>query len=192
MGQAHALFYKRILAASGGMRHSAGSTLCCVSAMPVFRLLLVLLSAALALPVLADIYKHVDAEGNITFTNQPMRGAQRILVEPGFKPQPRATGVPGRSSASQNPSPSSFPRVDVHTQRERDSNRRLILQEEMANEQKRLSEARRQLQEADATRSAEEKANPSRYLERLGRLREAVQLHEKNLAALQSELSRVK
>jgi len=134
----------------------------------------------------------VDEHGNITFTNQPMKGAQRILVEPGFKPSSPARSGSSGKSAAQNPSPAQFPRVDAQTQRERDSNRRLILQEEMANEQQRLAEARKQLQEADATRSAEEKAQPARYLERLGRLREAVQLHEKNLAALQAELSRVK
>lgn len=174
------------------MRHSAGSTLYCVPTMAVSRCFLVLISAVLALPAAADIYKHVDESGNVTFTNQPMKGAQRILVEPGFKPQPRAGTSSGRSSAAHNPSPAHFPRVDAQTQRERDSNRRLILQEEMANEQQRLTDVRKQLQEADATRSADEKANPARYLERLGRLREAVQLHEKNLAALQAELSRTK
>jgi len=160
--------------------------------MPLLRFLPTVLFAAVAAPAMADIYKHVDEQGNITFTNQPMKGAQRILVEPGFKPSSSMRSGSAGKRAAQNPSPAHFPRVDAQTQRERDSNRRLILQEEMANEQQRLTEARKQLNDADATRSAEEKANPGRYLERLGRLREAVQLHEKNLAALQAELSRVK
>ena len=33
-----------------------------------------------ALPVWADIYKHVDANGNVTFTNTPTKGAQRVLI----------------------------------------------------------------------------------------------------------------
>jgi uncharacterized protein YaiL (DUF2058 family) len=151
------------------------------------------MTVVLVAPAWADIYKHVDENGNITFTNQPIKGAQRILVEPGFKPSsPSRPGSSSGRGAAQNPSPANFPRVDSQTQRERDSNRRLILQEEMANEQKLLTEARSRLQQADATRTAEEKANPGRYLERLSRLRENVQLHEKNITALQSEISRVR
>lgn len=147
----------------------------------------------LAAPTWADIYKHVDEHGNITFTNAPVRGAQRILIEP-----TRATARPAAPSLSapapsrSTVSPSSFPRVDAGTQKERDISRRRILEDELSNEQRLLNERKQELTNAEAQRSAQEKSNPQQYVERLGRLREGILLHEKNIAALQSELGKLR
>lgn len=157
---------------------------------PLALLLLTLLSG----PAWADIYKHVDEHGNITFTNTPVRGAQRIFVEPGYVAPRQAkvkngeTGTPRVST----PSPTHFPRVDSGTQKERDANRQRILQDELAAEQRLLAEQKKALADAESNRSSEEKANPQKYLERLGRLRESLQLHEKNVAALQTELGKTR
>ncbi|QLI80234.1 DUF4124 domain-containing protein [Chitinibacter fontanus] len=144
----------------------------------------------------ADIYKYVDENGNVTFTNSPIKGAVRIMAEPssprrstsetsGKATQPRAPSVAA-------PSPINFPRVDAATQKSRDSNRKQILTDELNSEQASLNAAKKALQEADANRSAEEKANPKLYLDRIGRLRETIVMHEKNTAALQAELSRMR
>lgn len=153
-----------------------------------------LLVLMLAQAVWADIYKHVDAHGNITFTNTPIKGAQRILIEPS---QPAATTTIRKKfeSAPSQPNvatPSSFPRVDSRTQKDRDINRRNILEDELANEQRLLIERQKELAHADTTRNEDEKRNPQKYLMKLGRLREALQLHEKNISALQSELSKLR
>ncbi|TJZ71681.1 DUF4124 domain-containing protein [Chitiniphilus eburneus] len=143
----------------------------------------------------ADIYKYVDEEGRVTFSNIPIKGAQRIYVDsisviPAPKPRAKAGGgtVSPRVSA---PSPGNFPKVDSATQKARDTNRRLILQEELAAEQRALDEARQALADAEGTRSAEEKQNPQKYVQRLSRLREAAVVHEKNVTALTSELGRL-
>ncbi|QLG87056.1 DUF4124 domain-containing protein [Chitinibacter bivalviorum] len=145
----------------------------------------------------ADIYKYVDESGNVTFTNTPIKGAVRIMSEPAA---PRRSDS-GNSSANSTrtptnkvsvPSPVNFPKVDAATQKSRDSNRKQILSEELASEQILLGNAKKALQEADANRSADEKANPKMYLDRIGRLRETIVMHEKNVAALQAELSRVR
>ncbi|WP_051279618.1 DUF4124 domain-containing protein [Chitinilyticum aquatile] len=161
-----------------------------------------LLSSAVAL---ADIYKYVDENGNVTYTNSPVKGAQRVYIEQpnvissgsGSSGGKRSTGT-GTSRSSNDsgqkvsaPSPANFPKVDSATQRSRDSNRKRILQDELANEQTMLNDSKKALSEAETTKTAEEKANPSKYLERIGRLRENVVMHEKNIAALQKELSRV-
>lgn len=146
-----------------------------------------ILMLALYCPAWADIYKHVDEHGNITFTNTPLKGAQRILIEPSHPPRAAAPNAP-RNTAS----PSSFPRIDTSLQKERDISRRRILEEELASEQRLRDERKKALTDADTTRTAEEKNNPQKYLERLGRLRENLQLHEKNIAALQNELSKLR
>lgn len=155
---------------------------------------LTLLLFVLATPVWADIYKHVDEHGNITFTNTPIKGAQRILIEPTTPTQrPGTTAKPGQTPPrTGTATPSSFPRVDADTQKERDVNRRRILEEELASEQRLLAERKKELADAEITRTAEERNNPQRYLERLGRLRENLQLHEKNIAALQTELNKLR
>lgn len=141
----------------------------------------------------ADIYKHVDEHGNITFTNSPMKGAQRIHVETS-RPSPSRSNTAKPSSKAQatTPSPANFPRVSSNTQKERDTNRRRILEEELAAEKRLLVNQKRELSEAESHQSAEEKANPQKFLERIGRLRESLVLHEKNVTALQTELTKTR
>ncbi|WP_432722307.1 DUF4124 domain-containing protein [Jeongeupia wiesaeckerbachi] len=159
-----------------------------------------LLLAALLLPVFAhaDIYKYVDENGHVTFTNTPMKGAQRIYVDsisviPGpssSKPRTKTAGTTAPRVSS--PSPADFPKVDAATQKSRDSNRKQILLDELGSEKTALANAKQALADAENTRSAEEKANPQRYVERLGRLRDASVMHEKNVAALTNELNRLR
>lgn len=138
---------------------------------------LVLLVAATG-PAGAEIYKFVDENGRVTYTNIPRKGATKLDIgEPTPAPRNRA-----------NPGPGNFPRVDAQTQRQRDDLRRRILEDELASEQRALAEARRALQEGEAARLPEEAGNPQKTQERLKRLREAVALHERNIAALRREL----
>lgn len=140
----------------------------------------------------ADIYKYVDEHGNVTFSNIPMRNAQRILAEPGaLIPAPRSRGN-AAPREKRTETPGNFPRVDAATQKSRDSNRHLILNEELASEQKNLADSRRLLADAESSKSAEEKASPQKYVEKIGRIRNNMTLHEKNITALQAEISRLR
>lgn len=146
---------------------------------------------------MADIYKYTDENGNVTFTNSPIKGAVKIMSE--SNPTTNARRPSGDSSTSSNksprvapPSPLNFPKVDAATQKSRDSNRKVILAEELNSERALLSKAQRSLQEAESTKTAAEQANPKLYLERIARLRETMMMHEKNVAALQSEINRVR
>ena len=146
---------------------------------------------------MADIYKYTDENGNVTFTNTPVKGAVRIMSESNPTTNARRpsgdSGVVSKSSPRvAAPSPLNFPKVDAATQKSRDSNRKVILTEELNSERALLSKAQRNLQEAETTKTAAEQANPKLYLDRIGRLRETIMMHEKNVAALQSELNRVR
>lgn len=98
----------------------------------------ILLQSAVALATLfsvstsqAEIYKHIDAQGRVTYSNVPIKGATKLNLEP-------LTTVPGPRAKTSTPTPANFPRVDADTQKKRDDTRRKILEEELATEEKLL------------------------------------------------------
>src|SRR3970282_335020 len=105
---------------------------------------LLALALMLALPAgsaFADIWECVDGSGNKRFTNikSESAGCRMLIVGPtntvpGGKPQARAA-------------PPGFPKVDGDTQKQRDNDRRRILEQELANEQRLLEQARNELAE---------------------------------------------
>lgn len=160
-----------------------------MSCLSVFRFAAAAVLVLAALPAHADIYKSVDSDGRVTFSNIPMKGATKVYTDPipmGNKSRGKSTG--GGGSKVTAPSPADFPRVDAATQRSRDTNRRQILTDELATEQQALTDARKAL--ADAQSSPEAQTNPQKYQERMARLRDNATLHEKNVAALQQEMAR--
>ena len=84
-----------------------------------------LLCLILAAPVQAEIYKYVDENGQVTFTDVYKKGAKRIEL-PGV-PAPLSNRDKAPRRASYNPSPADFPRIDVGTQIRRDDIRRQVL-----------------------------------------------------------------
>lgn len=141
--------------------------------------------------VRAEIYECIDSSGNKRFTNVKAEAT-------GCKPMnlPAVTSVPapkppargGESRESRAAQEGSFPKVDAPTQQQRDGERRRILEQEMANEQKLLDEARRALAEQEATRLGNER-NYQRVLDRLEPYKKKVALHESNVANLRKEIS---
>jgi len=107
-----------------------------------------------------------------------------------------ATGVGGAAPAPRkadkavaSTSPTGFPRVDAETQKGRDDLRRKVLGDELAAEEKSLSEARVAFDNGAPAPLPEEKADAEKYRQRISRLRQAVQLHERNVEALKKELT---
>ena len=95
----------------------------------------------------------------------------------------------GNRNASSTPSPAGFPKVDAATQKGRDDMRRKVLADELAAEEKLLSEARATYASGAPIPLPEEQASAGKYRERIARLRQSVQLHERNIEALKKELS---
>jgi hypothetical protein len=87
--------------------------------------------------------------------------------------------------------PANFPRVDPETQRLRDETRRMILENELSTEVKSLAAAREKLAEQESVRSGDER-NYQKVLDRLQPYQETVERHERNVMALQQELTRLK
>ena len=147
-----------------------------------YHLALALISALLAGTAYADIWECVDGSGNKRFTNIKSEAAGCRMLNvgptntvPGGKPQAKAA-------------PPGFPRVDGETQKQRDNDRRKILEQELANEQKLLEQARKELAEQDSMRLGSER-NYQRVLDRLEPYKKKVKLHEDNIANLRRELA---
>jgi hypothetical protein len=153
-------------------------------------LTVILLLAAVAPPSVADIYECVDANGNKRFTNikAEAKGCKVLHISP-----PNTVPSPVKPQAQGKPvaTPSSFPRVDADMQRQRDNDRRRILEQELSNEEKLLGQARKELEAQEAVRLGSER-NYQRVLERLEPYKKKVKLHEDNVASLKRELAGVK
>jgi septal ring factor EnvC (AmiA/AmiB activator) len=95
------------------------------------------------------------------------------------------------SRAATTPTPAGFPRVDVATQKSRDDGRRKILQTELGAEQQFLKDAQQKLVEQEQVRNGDER-NFAKVTERLQPFKDRVDQHQKNIQALQKELSTLK
>jgi hypothetical protein len=156
-----------------------------ISTMMRLNCLAALVVCAWGWPAQAEIYKSVDAEGRITYSNIPTKGAKKLNLEPMGTVSGRRGGGGSRYASA---APANFPSVDDQTQRMRDMNRRAILEKELADEQALLAQARQALTEAESSRSVRGKG-ASKSLEYTQPFRETVTLHEKNIEALQRELA---
>jgi hypothetical protein len=129
----------------------------------------------------SNTYKCYTASGNQSYFNVDS-------AEPRGEPQSRR--VPPTANTSTAPSPSSFPRVDTATQRSREDMRRKVLDDELATEERLLGEARTAYGNGSPAPLPEEQNDTAKYQQRIARLRQAVQLHERNVDALRKELGR--
>jgi len=133
------------------------------------------------------ICKYIDAAGTAVYSNVPPEKGYRKVSCLGAEESHR-TGSTGKST----PTPAGFPKVDAETQRSRDDMRRKVLGDELSSEEKLLAEARTQYNNGAPVPLPEEQSNAAKYQERIARLRQSVQLHERNIEALKKELATTK
>ncbi|MDR2032728.1 MAG: DUF4124 domain-containing protein [Azoarcus sp.] len=144
---------------------------------PLFLLALVLapLSAS------AQVYKCIEDNGRISYTNN--RGNNKKCTA--LDNAPAVSSLPASSFTRPQVS---FPKVSSDTQRERDKARRQVLENELADETAALEEAKRALAEQEGIRLGGEK-NYQRVLDRLQPYRSDVERRERNIEALNKEIS---
>ncbi len=135
-----------------------------------------------------SVCKYIDADGNIVFSNLPPEKGQRKISCIGGD-EPRKGTAPARSTT---PTPAGFPKVDADTQRSRDDMRRKVLADELGAEEKLLAEARATYANGAPVPLPEAQGNADKYRERIARLRQSMQLHERNIEALRKELGPTK
>lgn len=150
----------------------------------------------------ARIYRCEPAAGGPpVFQNTPGRNCKELDLPPlTTVPAPRLPAAANRSGsaagASSAPTASAgrsdgFPRVGASEQRQRDSDRRRILEDELKREESRLTQIRKEYNGGEPERQGDER-NYQKYLDRVERLKQDLQRSEGNVASLQRELDSVR
>jgi hypothetical protein len=121
------------------------------------------------------IYKHVDNDGRITFTNRPVKGGQKI------RPTPR----PSQSHTASIDVSRHFPKESVNVQKRRDIKRREILEHELATEMKLFSETREKLSLMRHDHENLQQKEIKRHF------KNKLMRHEHNILALKKELKKL-
>lgn len=168
-----------------------------------------LLALTVSTSALAEIYKHVDAEGRVTYSNIKPKGlplcesakAQKncqarleIDPDPNNISNDRAKTKSNSNANKRTATPDSFPRVDKDTQNQRDGKRRSILQGELDAEKAALGEAKKAYAEGESNPEVYKNAsgqtfrNVPKFEAKMKALQENVDNHQKNIELLQKEL----
>ena len=85
-----------------------------------------------------DIYR-CDVDGRVTYSNVLTKNCRKIILDPvNLAPAAR----PAPKASTQAPTPGGFPKVDDQTQKSRDTDRRRILESELAAEQASAEQAK--------------------------------------------------
>lgn len=163
--------------------------------MPFLARLVLSASAAVSCAAHAQVYRCTDADGRRLYTSVPadMQGRDCTIVVPS-QVSTVPTNPPVAAPAARSASPAGkadTQRVDPNTQRARDNSRRKILEDELTQEQRSLEKAKSDLAAQEQIRNADER-NYQRVLDRLKPYQDAVERHERNISALQKELSNVR
>ncbi|GAC1331664.1 MAG: hypothetical protein NVSMB28_28490 [Collimonas sp.] len=142
----------------------------------------------------SEVFLCVDQHGVKEYKNTgDTKGCKRVSLPPltvtsSSKPSGGAGAASSKPAAS---TPSEFPKVDNGTQKARDNDRRQILQDEMRNEQERLANLKKDYNDGTPERQGNER-NYAKYQERVASMKEDIARSEKNIDALNRELSNLK
>lgn len=159
---------------SGPSRSMSKTTLLILSLLHLF-----------ALPTAASastLYRCVDDNDHFVYTNYKYANRKCTVMS---TDNSRPGAKPARRAETTKVSPADFPKVSTETQRNRDSDRRYILEQELKSEQKGLDDARRTLAEQLA-------ANSSSAPAQVQPIRDRMALHERNVEALRREIANLK
>ena len=169
--------------------------------------------AALMLPVLAyaEIYKTVDSEGRVTYSNVKIKGAKKLDLEPSDTSfgtgSSSGDGAVKRAPQTRTATPASFPKVDAGTQNQRDGKRKDILQGELDAEIKALDDAKKAYAEGESKPEVYKTPvvigpngkksggntlrNVPKFEEKMKNLQADVDAHQRNIELLQKEINAI-
>lgn len=137
------------------------------------------------------LYKCLGSDGRVTYTNQKGKNCEIISQD---KPISTFNTPPAKPKQA---TPVDFPRVNGDQQKARDNDRRAILEQELASEQKNLDEARKILAEQEALILPEERLQGggiqgAKREERIQTYRDKLKLHERNIESIRKEIGNLK
>lgn len=142
----------------------------------------------------AEIYKQVDAQGRVTYSNVKIKGATKLDIEAPASSFGSNEAKP-RDARTKTPTPNSFPKVDSQTQNQRDSTRKSILQSELEAEKKALDDAKQSYEDGASnpevfkTKDGKTFRNVAKFDEKMKSLQAEVDAHQRNIELLQKEIN---
>jgi hypothetical protein len=152
----------------------------------------------MAVNAYAEIYKRVDADGRVTYSNTKTKGAVKLELDPDANTisndRPKSPSTSNRRTAT----PGDFPRVDKETQNQRDDKRKDILISELEAEKLALEEAKKAYAEGESNPEVYQKKNANgttstfrnvpKFQEKMKNLQAEVDSHQRNVELLQKEI----
>ena len=135
---------------------------------------LIMALAFFSCSIQAGVYKHVDAQGKVTYSNVPSGNAQKIDLPPIIVVPSVDSGEIEERIYKRRES------IKIEEQREQ-------LQSKITEEEKRLNDVKNEYKDGVPDRLGSER-NYQRYLDRVERLREEINAREKNLNTLKTEM----
>jgi hypothetical protein len=141
----------------------------------------------------AEIYKHVDAEGRVTYSNIKTKGAVKLELD-GSGTRNNQAHIKKPAPNQRTATPENFPRVTKDAQTERDAKRRSILQAELDAEKVALEDAKKAYAEGEEKPEVYRTANGGtfrnvpKFEAKMKALQENVDNHQRNIELLQKEL----
>jgi hypothetical protein len=129
----------------------------------------------------SDIYVCTDAKGVRTFGNVgDNKGCKKVDL-------PGLTTFPAPKTKRAGKAPSDFPKVSDTTQKNRDLERKQILDNELKTEQKKLADLNSEYKNGEPDRLGNER-NYAKYQERTENLKQDINRTQKNIEAIQREI----
>lgn len=125
----------------------------------------------------AGVYKRIDENGNVTYSNIPSNDSRRIDLPPIIVVPPVDTGEVEDRITKRRES------MKLREQREQ-------LQNKIAEEEAQLNEVKSEYKDGMPDRLGSER-NYQRYLNRVERLREEISAREKNLELMKNDLGKM-
>ena len=150
----------------------------------------------------AEIYKQVDSEGRVTYSNVKLKGAKKLNLEPADTnfggDNSAASRESNRVPQAKTATPASFPKVDTNTQNLRDNKRKDILQSELDAEKLALARAKQAYIEGESKPEVYQKKNANgttstfrnvaKFQEKMSGLQADVDVHQRNIDLLTKEI----
>ena len=120
----------------------------------------------------SEVYKLVDENGNVTYSNTPLKDSRKLSLPP-------LIVMPGTDLESKirTPKPS-----ENYNEKQRKVVKKMI-----ADEVKLLEDKKKEYNDGEPERFGSER-NYQRYLDRIQRLKDEIVLHEENIKSLEIEL----
>ncbi len=162
--------------------------------------LFILIAFAFSNNVFADIYKRVDTDGRVTYSNSKTKGATRLELDPDANTVTNDKSKANSSSGNRRTAtPEGFPKVDKQTQNQRDTKRQDILQSELEAEKVALENAKKAYAEGESKPEVYQKKNANgttstfrnvpKFDEKMKSLQADIDSHQNNIDLLQKELN---